>query len=362
MNTIPKCWLLFAVLALTFSSGCAKPAVQEPSVPLLVPNQKLTRTQDSTRYDTVRCGLRDKAGILWFGTTGEGVYRYDKNGFTQYTTRDGLRSNKVWSIMEDRKGRIWFGTDSGLSRWEGNSIRPVPISSASELSKKTLPSPNPTPSAQLAVWSLLEDKKGTIWVGTGGGMYCYKDDVFAPFPQNAKVRNADALHLKMVDDILEDRRGNIWFASGMPPGMEGLCRFDGTSLNRFKPGGQGWIRSVVEDRDGALWLGTRHEGVWRYDGETFSRFTEQAGLGKPLLVDRTGNIWFSGEGHANGFEGKTGVWRYDGKTFRNFFTKDGLGNYEVWCAVEDRDGNIWVGTRNTGLYRYDGKTFVSFSD
>ena len=56
----------------------------------------------------------------------------------------------------------------------------------------------------------------------------------------------------MVESILEDRQGNILFASGMPPAMEGLRRFDGTSLTRFNPGGEEWIRSVIEGRDGVI--------------------------------------------------------------------------------------------------------------
>jgi ligand-binding sensor domain-containing protein len=122
------------------------------------------------------------------------------------------------------------------------------------------------------------------------------------------------------------------------------------------------VRCGLQDQAGNLWFGTRNQGVWRYDGKTFSRYTKQPGLGMPLLVDRSGNIWFSGQEHENGFENKTGIWRYDGKTFRNFSTKEGLGNFGVWCMVEDRHGNIWVGTRNTGLYRYDGKSFTRFSD
>ena len=355
---------LLAVLALTSSSECAKHFLQEPSISLLAPNQKVTRTQGSTEHDTTRCGLQDKAGILWFGTTGEGVYRYENKSFTQYTIQDGLSSNTIWSIMEDKKGRIWFGTDSGLSRWDGSSIRPVSISAVSQFFKTTQQGAdqNQSPSAQPAVWSLWEDKNGTIWVGTSIGMFCHKDDVLAPFPDFSTVANADGLHLKMIEDILEDRQGNMWFASGMPPGMEGLCRFDGTLLTSFKPGGQKWIRTIIEDRDGILWLGTRNSGVWRYDGTTFSRYTEQPGLGLPRLVDRSGNIWFGGEGKANGLEAETGIWRYDGKAFRNFSTKEGMGNLEVWCIIDDRDGNIWVGTRNTGLYRYDGKSFVSLSE
>jgi ligand-binding sensor domain-containing protein len=357
--------LLLSALAVPISAqeanpaGGTKPTAQESGVTTRAPKPNLTRTQGSNQYQEVRCGLQDRAGTLWFGTTGEGVYAYDGKGFTQYTVRDGLNSNTVWSILEDKQGRIWFGTDSGPSRWDGKS---VPIPSAFGLSVPTRSSRTQALPAQSAVWSMLEDKKGTIWFGTSAGVFCCEDEVISPFLEKDTVRNASGLHLKMVDDILQDRHGKIWFASGMPPGMEGLCRFDGRTISSFKPGGEVWIRSVKEDPSGILWLGTRHRGVWRYDGKTFSRYLEQTGLGMPLLVDRSGNIWFSGEEDENGLENRTGIWRYDRKTFRNFSTKEGMGKFGVWCVVEDRHGNIWVGTRNMGLYRYDGRSFTCFSE
>ena len=82
-----------------------------------------------------------------------------------------------------------------------------------------------------------------------------------------------------------------------------------------------------------------------------------------MAEDKWGNIWFGTEhGNMTKREAMGGVWRYDGNSFKNFITKDGLGNMSVFSIVEDRAGNIWVGTRNTGLYRYDGKTFTSFSE
>lgn len=91
-------------------------------------------------------------------------------------------------------------------------------------------------------------------------------------------------------------------------------------------------------------------------------YTEKVGIGAPILADKAGNIWFSGNEHDNGYGGNGGVWCYDGKVFKNFTTKDGMGDYGVWCIIEDRAGNIWFGTRNVGLYRYDGKTFTEFSE
>jgi ligand-binding sensor domain-containing protein len=47
--------------------------------------QKLLKTQGSQKSDNIGCSLQDKAGNLWFGTTGEGVYRYDGKSFRQFT-------------------------------------------------------------------------------------------------------------------------------------------------------------------------------------------------------------------------------------------------------------------------------------
>ncbi len=52
---------------------------------------------------------------------------------------------------------------------------------------------------------------------------------------------------------------------------------------------------------------------------------------------------------------------YDGKSIKNFNEKDGLVNNSVISALEDKDGNLWFGTKSCGLSRYDGKTFTTFS-
>lgn len=330
----------------------------------------LRKTQGTNQYANTHCGLMDKAGNLWFGTTGEGVYRYDGKQFTQFLKEDGLSSNTVWSMLADRAGNIWFGTNTGLCRYNGKTFASVPIvvMNRSFLLANTI-SIN-SPSAQNEVWSMMQDKQGKLWFGTSEGVYCYDGTSFTRFLDDGNIINKDGLQLKMVNCMLEDRQGNIWFGSGMPPGMEGLCRFDGKSLTRFKPGGDGWIRYLLEDRAGTIWIGGRQQGVWRFDGKTYTQFMKGGNANAiASLEDKDGHIWFSGGENKNGFGGDGGIWRYDGKGlptgqagFTNFNTKNGLCDYSVWCLVEDRAGNIWAGTRNTGLYRYDGKTFTNFSD
>ncbi|MCG2577189.1 regulator [Dechloromonas sp. XY25] len=60
-------------------------------------------------------------GVIWAGTWGGGVSRYDGKRWTNLTTQDGLAGNIVYSMAQDDKGVFWFGTDKGLSRYDGKT-------------------------------------------------------------------------------------------------------------------------------------------------------------------------------------------------------------------------------------------------
>ena len=100
------------------------------------------------------------------------------------------------------------------------------------------------------------------------------------------------------------------------------------------------IRCMLQDKTGNLWFGT-YGGVCRYDGKSFTNFTEKEGLSNnfvlSILEDKTGNLWFGTNGG--------GVCRYDGKSFTNFTEKEGLSNNAVLNMMQDVEGNIWFGTR-----------------
>lgn len=84
---------------------------------------KLIKTQGSQKGDGVNSSLHHKRGNLWFGTTREGLYKYDGKAFTQFTVADGLLSNGISCIIEYKAGRLWIGTrNTGLYRYDGKSI------------------------------------------------------------------------------------------------------------------------------------------------------------------------------------------------------------------------------------------------
>ncbi|NBA85569.1 hypothetical protein GVN16_07345 [Emticicia sp. CRIBPO] len=343
---------------------------------------KLIRSLGTDKHQNVHCGLQDKTGNLWFGTTGEGVYRYDGTSFINFTMKDGLNSNTIWSVLEDKNGNIWFGTADGICRYDGKAFARVSIPAMTGSYFQTNNSPD-NPSAKNAVWSIMQDKSGKLWFGTDFGLYCYNQKTFTRFLDDHTIINKEGLGLKSVQCMLQDKNGNIWLGSGVAE-SEGLCLFDGKSLTRFKPNGDGWIRSILEDKKGNLWLACRFHGLAFYDvrlnekagqQKTFVNFTEKEGLSEngagTLMEDKSGNIWFAAE-KANVPENeKGGLWLYDGhleekagqkKSFKNFTVKDGLVNNAIWCILEDKAGHLWIGSRDMGLCRYDGKTFTRFSE
>lgn len=322
---------------------------------------KLVRTQGSNPSDNVNNGLQDKEGNLWFTTTGEGAYRYDGKSFIQFTVKDGLNSNYVWSVLEDKAGRIWFGTAEGICCYEGGKISTIPITGNNRIDLYAGTAGDTNSPGRNEVFSIMQDKSGIIWFGTTAGVYCYDGKSFTRFLGDYSILNKNRLSLKNIQCMLQDKNGNIWFGSG-PHAFEGICLYDGKSLTNFKPKGEGWIRNILEDKNGNIWFGTRSFGACRYDGKSFTYFSEKEGIGNPMLEDRAGNIWFGGGEKLNTINSDGGIWCYNGRSYKNFNSKDGLGNYSVWSISEDRTGNIWVGTRNNGLYRYDGKTFISFSE
>jgi ligand-binding sensor domain-containing protein len=326
---------------------------------------KMRKTQGANEYQNVHCGLQDRAGNLWFGTTGEGVYRYDGKRFTQFAVKDGLRSNIIWAILEDKKGDIWLGTDAGAYRYGGKAFNYIPFVTTGN---NSLFEPNfsrNNPSGKNAVWSIMQDKSGTIWFGADDGLYCYNGKDFIRFLDNPGIVNKSGLTLKSTQCMLQDKKGNIWFGSG-PMAFEGICRYDGKAVEQFKPGNENWIRGITEEKGGDILFTTRHNGICRYDGKTFAYIFEPKGMVKEFIMsyleDRSGNKWF-GSDYGNELNDTVGgAWRYDGKTYTKYSTKEGLTNNSVFLIMEDRSGNIWVGTRNIGLYRFNGRTFTSFSE
>ena len=337
---------------------------------------KLVTAPDNKRYPPsywhVQCALHDKAGNLWFGTNGDGVYRYDGKSFRNFTREDGLCNNDVLCMLEDWDGNMWFGTRGGLCKYEPqggnggkrdfeNFILTGTGADAMDGSSGEIG----TGFVENFVWSMLQDRLGRIWFGTTEGVYFYDHIVesdenpprFKRFLADDKVANPSGLGLKVVLDMLEDRNGNIWFASGDLPG-EGLCRYDGKSIVAYRPDGAGTFRAILERGNEDILAVSQGKGLFRFNGKSFKNISNKLGpegrFIKSAIEDRAGRLWLA-------IDDEVGVYCYESKAMRLLPRLEGLCNPDVYCMLEDWDGGMWFGTANTGLCRYDGKGFVDFS-
>ncbi len=352
--------LLLVTIFFTSCNGQVKTTLSKDSATITTGQPKIIKTQGTDQFDNICCMLQDKAGNIWFGTTGEGVYRYDGNSFTQFTVKDGLNFNVIWSIFEDKTGIIWFGTADGVCRYDGKKFTVMPIFETnsntpfSYNSHKNKISVNSygNPSEENSVWSIIQDKAGTIWFGTTDGIYTYDGKSFTHFLHNDGIVNNTRVAIKKVESILVDKTGKIWFGGR---GTNGLFCYDGKTISHFAPDGDNWVRPVFEDRTGILWFARRKFSWYSYDRKTFTNFADNEFHSWVLHMaeDKRGNLWFSTE---------DGIVYYDGKSFTRYGKNEGFKNADITSLIIDRSGNLWIGTRNVGLYRYDGKTFTSFSE
>ncbi len=316
---------------------------------------KLIKTIGNPKYGNVQCGIQDKAGNLWFGTTQNGLYKYDGKSFNQFLVADGLNSNNIWCLLEDKEGKIWIGTEEGVCLYNGKTFAPIEIPLPKNLS------PNKNRNTH-EVFSIMQDKSGKLWFATIDGVFIYDDKSFTLFIVNEGAGGYMSSN-NNAEKILEDKAGNIWFGGR---GNEAVYRYDGKSVTNFKLKelntfrsdsvriGHNWAWPQLQDKNGNIWF-SNWGGVYRYDSKSFTSFTASDGLTigaiTRIIEDRNGNLWFGGAG---------GLCRYDGKSFTCY--KDGLINPWIWEILEDKTGNLWIGTRETGLYLYDGKKFIVCSE
>jgi ligand-binding sensor domain-containing protein len=321
-----------------------------------VEHPKLIKTIGNPRYGNVQCGIQDKGGNLWFGTTENGLYKYNGKSFTQFLVTDGLTSNTITSLLEDKDGNIWIGTQTGLCLYDGKTFSTIQI----PLRKDLPPNKNHQDRNSHCVFSIIQAKGGKLWFATIDGVYTYDGKSFTPFIVDEGAMGYMSTN-NNAEHILDDKAGNIWFGGR---GTEGVYRYDGKSVINIKleelfqhgpkPKAHTWAWPQMQDKDGNIWF-SNWGGVYRYDGKSFTSFTEKDGLSGEvmrIIEDEKESLWFGG----------AGLNRYDGKSFTRFTTKDGLPNLGVWSILEDKTGNIWVGTRETGLYLYDGKKFITYSE
>ncbi|UYV13874.1 MAG: hypothetical protein NCW75_06190 [Phycisphaera sp.] len=293
----------------------------------------------------------------WFGSNDRGVYRYDGHTLVNFTTDDGLASNRIRGIQEDTHGNIYFTTYEGISRFDGQAF--VTLEAPADAQAQT----------DAQQWKLQPDDLWFVGPPDAGVVFRYDGTTLhrLRFPTTKlgdehfeRMPRSEFPHATYspydVYSILKDSRGNLWFGSS----SVGVCRFDGTSFHWFTDSTlvEEPVRSILEDSKGNFWF--TYTGQAWFDG---FRSVKDFGIvqdgaegriveGMSVVEDDAGTVWTAA------FAG--GAFRYDGEQATQFPIRDGETTITVFAISKDNHGNLWLGTHNGGAYTFDGEAFERF--
>jgi ligand-binding sensor domain-containing protein/tRNA A-37 threonylcarbamoyl transferase component Bud32 len=257
--------------------------------------------------------------------------------FEHLTVNDGLSENAVTLVMQDRSGTIWIGTHDGLNKYDGYDFtiyRNIP-------GDKNSLSDN-------AIGALCEDAQGNIWIGTiGSGL-----NRFNPFAETCTryvhdQSDPQSLGNDVVLRLFADGKGRIWISVG-------------SGIDRFDPQSQGFIHvfpkagTLFEDPSGKIWLAVACGDLYAYDeaNKSFVHFVNP----RPFKGNKDGGVGWHYLRRSNVLLAvkENAIFRYDlagGKWLDGgeavLLPPDVK---TIAWAVESDSGGMWIGTHGHGLF------------
>jgi signal transduction histidine kinase/ligand-binding sensor domain-containing protein len=327
---------------LSMSGASAVPSSVEPADTLRAYLTQVWQTEDGLPQNAIQAIAQTRDGYLWIGTPA-GLVRFDGVRFTVFN-QGQLQNNNIHALLEDRNGRLWIGTyGGGLYQYLGDSF--VAIGPEMGLQSRF-------------IRTLHEARDGTIWVGTnGGGASYWKGGRFHT------LRAKDGLTSDIVRVIYDDPQGCVWI--GTHAGGTNCWSENRIQSYALKPGtlspytaadavSNDNVLAIRRDRQDRLWIGTDGGGLWQLEHGRLDRVQEAAEMNgvRQLLEDAAGNLWIGTDGG--------GVYRRRDERLESFASRQGLPNDIILTLFEDRERNIWVGTRE-GLLRFSKGKFLVYT-
>ncbi|MBI5443692.1 MAG: hypothetical protein HY900_21090 [Deltaproteobacteria bacterium] len=312
--------LLLAVLC----AGSAE--ALDPARAITQYRHEIWRTKDGLPQSSAEALVQTRDGYVWIGTQ-EGLARFDGVRFVVFdrSNTPELRHNRILSLLEDRRGCLWIGTEGGgLTVLQEGRFQTFGRSDGL---------------AADIVRSLAEDLEGTLWIGTDAGLQSRDESSFKAWG------TADGVPAGAIRALAVDPAGKLWAGTA-----RGLIRRSG---KRFVPAGlTETVLSLHAAPNGTILVGTPHGARLLQEGRD-----ESLGPAKNLpgevvncvLRDRRGTVWIGTSG---------GLARWTGGRLSALTPAQGLSNGHVLALLEDREGTLWVGTQDGGLNKLSDASFT----
>ncbi|MGB3392374.1 MAG: diguanylate cyclase [Stenotrophomonas sp.] len=295
-----------------------------------------------------------------------------------WTSRDGLPHNSLRAIAQTPEGHLWFATWEGLVRYNGldfivydrgstpglldNGVGTLYVDSDGALwisdsrgnvLRRGLDGrwdgwPRQAPAPEVLIQSMRKDSKGRLWLlyeGRGLG-YLTPDGQFVYEPPPPDVP------MGMTHTWMEiDAQDRVWVGT-----LDGLVVRGTDGVLRRVPDEYGLSHGVVwpyRAPDGVLWIVT-DGGLYRMQGDRPQRVRQLPGIthATAMLQDRHGDLWLGTENQ--------GLFRIGSRGVEHMPDSRMLPRGRIVSLLEDAEGSIWAGA-NGGLYRLRETLFSSYT-
>ena len=317
--------------------------------------------------------LVDRHGVLWIGTHGQGLGRYERGVFSFVKKSDGLSSDNVTALFEDAEGSLWVGTLDGLCQLSDVKF---PIFSSHE------------GISEGSIHSVVASRNGGLWIG-GDVSLTYFDGTNAinyatqPLLPNRYIKLC--FEARNGDVYVEDGDKNIGvFSHGKLRGMltnstwatafgedaqsvivangtgNSLFRIQDGKLSHYQYNDQAepdyyWVNNFFTAHDGAVWVACKN-GIYRLQAGAVKHWSTTNGLSGDNVLwigeDPGGAMW---AGMA------TGMARLKDGKIKNVTPNDGLPDNWIYAIVPDDKGALWCDS-GRGIFRVRRSSLDDFAD
>lgn len=306
---------------------------------------------------------------IWMALEGNLAVRFKRGGSNEFTSVRGLSNYRPLAPVVTHDGTVWIGySDGSACRIKDGKVKQfaaqqglagvgfccLACDAADQLwfskaghvgvfrneefiAELTLPE---------RVVQIAPAKSGGIWVCSGSQLFKYKKGEslvkLGGFPPGSQSIEPSVL--------LEDRSGALWIGTT----TAGLFRYDGTRIFRIETSHQSVV-SLTEDREDSVWVGTAGGGLNRLRPRVLELENRDSGLPfetvRSVCEDDSGLLWATGE---NGV-----LARHEPEGWKIVTTNAGWPGAPATCIASDAQGTVWIGTYLGGLCSYENGVFTS---
>ena len=280
--------------------------------------------------------LAEDDNTLWVGTEDGGLLRFQNGMFRAFTTADGLPSVKVNKIFKDFDGNLLAAAQAGLARFDG-----VRFSAENRLDARD--------------YNLYFAPSGISWEISQNGLTAKRrngqiTEYALPFKLN-QISDDRTFNYPNYVTMLEDRQNPevFWLTAAA-----NLYRLENGNFTTFsQPQGmpKSLVRSMTQEADGSLWIGTENDGLCRFAENRVTCYTTADGLSSnhigDLFIDREQTLWAATT--------ERGINRITKQAITPLAKKDGLADGNVYPLLEDGKGNYWIGAFSALSFYKNGK-------